>query len=141
MSEELIQAGDSVQVVAARKFMDLVEGGTNPKEAAAEVGFTVAQLKRTGALGKAVMETLERAKAERLLEKDTEEKVARVRRLELMLQDEDLKTAAQMVKSTLDKPSVAVQINNNALLADPAVRESLQSLQIELEGETDDAKN
>lgn len=141
MGDELVTSGDSVQTSAAKTFMDLVENGTSEREAAAQVGFTVAQLKRSGALGRAVADTLERVKNERLLEKDTEEKVARVRRLELMLQDEDLKTAAAMVKSTLDvKPNVAVQINNNALLADPAVRESLHSLQIDIEGD-EDAKN
>jgi predicted Zn-dependent protease len=136
MSDVVYSGGETVQSAAAKEFMSLVEDGTPPTEAAAQVGMTLNELKRSGSLGRAVKETLERAKAEKLLAKDTEDQVARVRRLELMLQDEDLKVAATMVKSTLDvKPNVAVQINNNALLADPAVRESLQSLQIEIEGE------
>jgi hypothetical protein len=119
--------------------MDLVESGVPQTQAAAEVGYTVSSLKRNGALGRVIQNTLERVKAERLLEKETEDKVARVRRLELMLQDEDLKVAASMVKSTLDtKPNIAVQINNNALLQDPAVRESLASLQIDIESEEEE---
>lgn len=128
--------GETVKSQAAKTFMELVETGTSPKEAAAQVGYSLTDLKRSGALGRAVQRVLEQAKQERLLEKDTEDKVARVRRLELMLQDEDLKVAATMVKSTLDvKPNVAVQINNNALLADPAVRESLESLRMDIEEE------
>lgn len=128
--------GETVQTHAAKTFMELVETGTTPTDAAKQVGYSLTDLKRSGALGKVVARVLEQAKQERLLEKDTEDKVARVRRLELMLQDEDLKVAATMVKSTLDvKPNVAVQINNNALLVDPAVRESLESLKMDLEEE------
>jgi uncharacterized protein with gpF-like domain len=134
-----IESGPTVQEAAAKKFMDLVESGVPQTQAAAEVGYTVSSLKRNGALGRVIQNTLERVKAERLLEKETEDKVARVRRLELMLQDEDLKVAASMVKSTLDtKPNIAVQINNNALLQDPAVRESLASLQIDIESEEEE---
>lgn len=136
MSEEIVPSKQTVETAGAKRFIDLIEQGVSQQEAAAQVGMSLAALKRRGALGLAVEQAIERAKQEKLLEKDTEEKVARVRRLELMLQDEDLKTAAQMVKSTLDvKPGVAIQINNNALLADPAVRESLESLQIDIEAE------
>jgi hypothetical protein len=128
--------GDTVLETSAKKFLDLVDEGAKPADAAEVLHVSLATLKTSGALGKAVSERLKRAKTEKLLAKGTEEDVARVRRLELMLQDEDLKVAATMVKSTLDTGAkVAVQINNNALLADPAVRESLKSLQIDIETE------
>jgi hypothetical protein len=138
MSDEIQAGGKTVIEAKAERFIDFVEKGVTKSSAAKEVGITLEKLQQSGALGRAVRACLERARDQNLLGKETEETVARVRRLELMLQDKDPRVVASRVRSVADAgPQVAVQIDNNALLADPAVRESRKSLQIDVEAEKD----
>ena len=135
MSEaEVTTKGLTVNEAKAKKFVELVEGGEEPKKAAKEVGMTLKALKRSGMLARACRELLERVEEEKLLEKKTRETIARARLLELAMQDEDLKVALGAVKTELEvgKPSVAIQFNQN-LVSDPGVIESLKSLQLEIE--------
>ncbi len=130
-----ITDGLTVTENRTQKFIDLVKGGEKPAAAAEELGLSLATLRKKGVLAKACRELLDRTAEEKLLDKAKLDQLAKGRALELAMQDEDLKVALGATKALIgNAPQVAVQINNN-LRTDPAVVESLRSLQLEVEGE------
>lgn len=142
MTDEVSGEGLTVVEAKAKSFMELVDNGEDPKKAADKVGTTLRELKRSGALASVCKELVKRAQDSKLLDKKVRENVAKARLVELMVQDEDLKVALGAVKTELEvgRPFAAVQINNN-LITDPAVIESLKTLQLEVEGETEKSED
>ena len=130
MSDEIQNKG--LTVPQAKSVKKVLEAGGTVEEAAQAAGLTLSELRQTGTLATTIKALLDRAD----LDDKTRRQVGKARLTELALQDEDLKVAlgAAKVISGEGTPGVAVQINQN-LLADPEVRESLRSLQIEIQGE------
>jgi len=132
---ELITTGETVLEHKAKKFLDLIKGGKEPGEAAKEIGSTLGELRRAGALARACREVIQRAEEEKLLDTEVRKKLRKARLTELMMQDEDLKVAlgaikADQVEHGVGGPMVAVQVNLNR---DERVVKALKSLQIEVE--------
>ncbi len=126
----------TVPELKAAKFLALVREGKEPAEAAREIGTTIAQLRRAGALAKACREMIQRADEEKLLEREVREKLVKARLTELLMQDEDPRIALGAAKAIqaelgVGTPLVGVQIN--APIRDVRVVEMLKSLQLEVE--------
>ena len=130
----------TVPEMKARKFLDLVKSGKEPKEAAKEIGTTLAALRKSGALAKACREMIQRADEEKLLDKTVREKLVKARLTELMMQDDNIKVALGAAKAIQNElgvgtPLVGVQVN--APVKDIRVATMLKSLQLEVDGGED----
>lgn len=112
----------------------LSKGGT-VDEAADKVGMTLRELRQVGKLAETIRALLERAD----LDERVRRKLGKARLVELAMQDIDLKVAlgAAKVISGEGIPAVALQFNQQNLVTDPEVLESLKNLKIEMEGEDD----
>jgi hypothetical protein len=136
MSENEIQ-NKGLTVSQAKSVKKALEKGGTVEEAAQAAGITLRELRQTGVLARSIKELLERAD----LDEKTRKRLGHARLVELAVQGEDLRVALGASKALTGEgtPGVAIQINQQNLLADPEVRESLKTLQIELEGEKSDS--
>ena len=130
--------GDTVMGGRAKKFVTALKAGKTPQEAAKSVGVTIETLRRKGELAKACKELIERADADGLLEAKVRTSLRKARLTELMMQDEDPKTAIAAIRADQTEhgvggPAVAIQINT--VNKDPNIVNALKSLQIEVEGQ------
>lgn len=120
-------------VPQSKTIATILSKGGSVEDAADAVGLTLRELRKMGALTTAVDALLKRAD----LSDNVRRKLGKARLVELAMQDTDLKVAlgAAKVISGEGTPGVAIQFNQQNLVTDPEVLESLKDLKIELEKE------
>lgn len=125
-------------VPQAKTIATVLSKGGTIEEAAEEVGLSLVELRRVGVLTASIRGLLERAEVDDRVRR----RLGKARLVELAMQDNDLKVAlgAAKVISGEGVPGVAIQFNQQNLVTDPEVLESIKSLGIEIEGKEDDEK-
>lgn len=110
--------------------------GESVERAAEQAGLSLSELRKQGRLSETISELLKRADLSDMARR----KLGRARLVELSMQDHDLKVAlgAAKVISGEGTPQVALQFNQQNLVTDPEVIESLKSLGIKVGGEDDE---
>ena len=108
-----LPTGKTVREVQAKQMAELLEQGVPQKEAEEIVGITLKALREAGAMSRAVRSLAERAAEAGLANEKNQSKAARLRLMELALQDEDIKTAARAAAKIVDvdQKQALIQIN------------------------------
>jgi hypothetical protein len=133
--------GSTVREGQARKLVELVEAGTPLPEAEEQVGVTLAQLRVGGQLTRAVRGLLQRVGEANLLLDENQNKLARARLVELMMQDEDPGAAIRAAKALLGGDTTQVNVINQVSSGpptDPAILDALKSLGLSPDRETEE---
>lgn len=123
-------------VSQSKKIATALSKGESVESAAEQAGLSLTDLRKQGRLSETISELLKRADLSDMARR----KLGRARLVELSMQDHDLKVAlgAAKVISGEGTPQVALQFNQQNLVTDPEVLESIKNLGIEIGGKKDD---